>query len=131
MGSTSPTARAIAEMRRLGWMAQVVEKWNPHAKVRQDLFGIIDVLAVDERYCYGIQVTSGSNHAARRTKMSLSTKALVWLRSPHRRLEIWSYSKKKIKRGGVAFKYELRRERLTVESLASDPGAPQGMESEG
>jgi hypothetical protein len=35
----SPTARSLAHLRELGYKARVVEKWNPWAKVRQDLFG--------------------------------------------------------------------------------------------
>ena len=42
----TPTQRTLAECRRRGWTAAVVEKWNPHARIRQDLFGCIDILAV-------------------------------------------------------------------------------------
>lgn len=35
----SPTARSLAHLRELGCRVKVVEKWNPFAKVRQDLFG--------------------------------------------------------------------------------------------
>jgi hypothetical protein len=71
----TPTQRTLAELRRQGYLAAVVEKWNPHAKVRQDLFGIIDVLAVEPRAApwgirtLAVQATSGSNVAARVTKL--------------------------------------------------------------
>ena len=126
MSRTTPTARALEECRKLGMMAETVERWISQTKTRRDLFGVFDILAVDDRYTYGIQVTTGSNHADRRRKISLSPKAVTWLRSPHRKIEVWSYSKKKIKRGGVAFKYELRRENLTAESLALEPGVGVG-----
>jgi hypothetical protein len=35
----SPTQRSLAHLRRLGYQARVVERWNPFARVRQDLFG--------------------------------------------------------------------------------------------
>ena len=41
----SPTQRSLAHLKALGYQARVVEKWNPFAKVRQDLFGG-DVLAL-------------------------------------------------------------------------------------
>ncbi len=44
--SNSPTSRSLAECRKRGWTAQVVEHWNPHAHIRQDLFGVIDIVAL-------------------------------------------------------------------------------------
>jgi hypothetical protein len=41
----SPTARSLAHLKALGYQAKVVEKWNPFAKIRQDLFGA-DILAL-------------------------------------------------------------------------------------
>lgn len=70
---SSPTQRSLKELRERGYpLVQVVEKWNPHARVRQDLYGIIDVLAVNETEIVGVQSTSGSNVAARVTKISES-----------------------------------------------------------
>ena len=42
----SLTAHSLAQLKRLGYSARVVERWNPFAKVRRDLFGIGDVLAM-------------------------------------------------------------------------------------
>ena len=42
----SPTALTLRKLRADGCLAAVVEKWNPHARVRQDLFGFIDIVAV-------------------------------------------------------------------------------------
>lgn len=67
---TSPTQRSLKHLRDLGYpLVQVVERWNPYAKVRQDLFGIIDVLAVSDNSIVAVQTTSGSNVSARITKM--------------------------------------------------------------
>ena len=67
---SSPTQRTLAHLRKAGYpLVQVVEKWNPHAGVRQDLFGIIDVLAVGPGGVLAVQCTSGSNVASRLAKI--------------------------------------------------------------
>jgi len=100
----SPTQRALAELKRDGWLAGVVEHWNPHARIRQDLFGIIDVLAVRGIQTLALQVTSGSNMAARMKKLTGSKAAnrviyAGWI------LEVWAYRKnargRYVKRTGV------------------------------
>jgi hypothetical protein len=72
---TSPTARSLKHLRKLGYpLVQVVERWNMHAKVRVDLFGIIDIVAIDAAgETYGVQATSGDNVASRVTKIAEST----------------------------------------------------------
>lgn len=42
----SPTQRSLALLRSRGYTCAVVERWNPYARIRQDLFGCIDILAV-------------------------------------------------------------------------------------
>ena len=69
----SPTQRTLAHLRKAGYpLAQVVERWNPYARVRQDLFGIIDVLAVGPSGVLGVQCTSSSNVAQRLAKLRAS-----------------------------------------------------------
>jgi hypothetical protein len=70
----SPTARSLEHLRKLGFpLVQVVERWNMHAKVRIDLFGIIDIVAIDlDGETFGIQATSGDNVASRVTKIAES-----------------------------------------------------------
>ena len=66
----SPTQRTLRHLRRAGYpLVQVVERWNPYAKVRLDLFGIIDVVAVGADIV-GVQATSGSNVSARVRKLT-------------------------------------------------------------
>ena len=74
----SPTERSLALLRKQGYEAAVVERWNPHAKLRQDLFGFADIMAVRPGSPpVMLQVTSRTNHAARRSKVldSLSAHA--------------------------------------------------------
>ena len=79
--STSPTQRTLQLCKKAGWTAQVVERWNPFANIRQDLFGVIDVVALDGSRIIGIQTTSGSNVAARLAKIRDTPAAAMWLRS--------------------------------------------------
>lgn len=69
---SSPTQRTLAELKKRGYpLVQVVERWNSFARVRQDLFGIIDVVAVtNEGDTIGIQATSRSNMSARIKKIA-------------------------------------------------------------
>src|SRR5262245_58688352 len=88
----TPTQRALAELRKLGAVVGVCEHWNPFAKRRIDLFNFIDIVALVNCNCIGIQCTSGTNHAARRSKILAEPKALAWLRCGNL-IEVWSFSK--------------------------------------
>lgn len=66
----SPTQRTLKHLRANGYRAAVVEHWNPFAKIRQDLFGVIDVLAVGLGETIGVQCTSGSNVSSRVAKIA-------------------------------------------------------------
>ena len=57
-------------MERQGYLVAIVERWNPFAKVRQDLFGFVDLLAVKEGETLGVQTTSRSNMSARARKIA-------------------------------------------------------------
>lgn len=68
---TSPTQRTLALLRERGCLAAVTEKWNAFAKIRQDLFGIVDVLGIDaEGTTIAVQTTSYSNVSARAKKIA-------------------------------------------------------------
>lgn len=69
---SSPTQRTLAMLKKDGWMPAVVEKWNPHARIRQDLFGIIDVIGVRDGQTIGVQSTSASNMSSRIKKIEAS-----------------------------------------------------------
>lgn len=66
----SPTQRTLAEMRSRGYLCGVVEKWNPHARIRQDLYGFIDVLCVRDGEVVGVQATSLSGVSSRIKKIA-------------------------------------------------------------
>lgn len=91
----SPTQRALAHCKAMGWTAGIVEKWNAFAKIRQDLFGCIDLIVLDGAGGgpIGVQVTSGSNHAARVAKATAEPRLATWLAAPAR-FEVWSFAKR-------------------------------------
>lgn len=86
----SPTERTLAALRKLGFTAQVVERWNPHAKVRQDLFGCIDIVAVNEHGILGVQACVAASLAARCTKSEAEPRLLTWLQGGGR-FEVWAW----------------------------------------
>jgi len=124
--AVSPTQRALAELKRRGWTAQVVERWNQYARVRVDLFGCIDIVAIDPASdrtvpvgpifvrnqgaaIVGIQVTaSAAHHAHRRAKILAEPRMRQWVEAGGR-LELWSWSKKG--KRGKRKRWELRVER--------------------
>tara|TARA_R100000234_G_C4984049_1_gene172373 strand:+ start:516 stop:911 length:396 start_codon:yes stop_codon:yes gene_type:complete len=113
---SSPTQRSLQHCRKNGWIAGVVEKWNQYARIRQDLFGCIDMIVIDdlEQGPLAVQATSGSGHAARRKKSIAEPRLKLWLESPAR-FEIWSWSKKGPK--GKRKLWTLRREPIILAQL--------------
>jgi len=76
----SPTQLTLNLLRKEGCqLVQVVETWNPHARIRQDLFGIIDVLAIRDGETIAVQSTSWDNTSARIRKIADSD-AITFLR---------------------------------------------------
>lgn len=68
--SGSPTQRSKAYLENAGYLVAVVEKWNPHARIRQDLWGFVDLLAIKEGETLGVQTTSRSNMSSRARKIA-------------------------------------------------------------
>lgn len=65
----SPTQRSLAYLRKLGYLADVTERWIPRANIRKDLFGCIDILGLKDGEIIGVQATSRPNVASRITKI--------------------------------------------------------------
>ena len=72
MSGKSPTQRSLEKLRSEGYLCQIVERWNPHVRIRQDLFGIGDILAIRAGETLLVQTTSRGNVAARVTKIQES-----------------------------------------------------------
>lgn len=88
----TPTQRSLAKLRADGWTTAIVEHWNAHARVRQDLFGFIDILALRDGETLAVQATSGSNVAARVAKIAASETAPI-VRKAGWRIEVWGWRK--------------------------------------
>lgn len=127
--TASPAQRTLARLRADGWTAQVVEQWNPHAQIRQDLFGGVDVIAIKlgERP-KAIQATTGAHVAARVAKLRQqeACEALCEAFS----VEVWGWTKYK-----VAVRRRHWRPRIVElsgePSAASKPGGPGGASGRG
>lgn len=89
--STSPTQRTMTAMREAGYTCGVVEKWNMHAKIRQDLFGFIDIVAM-RGDVIGVQATTMENKNARLNKIIAEPRARMWLLAGAR-IQLWSWRK--------------------------------------
>lgn len=113
MAKTSPTQRTLAECRARGYVVQVVEHWNQYAHIRQDLFGVIDLVALTPSGILGIQACAGASHAIRRDKILAEPRAKAWLKAGGR-LAIWSWSKRGPR--GKRKVWALREEALLLRS---------------
>jgi hypothetical protein len=81
-----------------------------HARVRVDLFGVIDLVAVKQGVgIIGIQACAGGSHAARRAKAQAEPRLLEWLLSGGR-FEVWSVAKQGAR--GKRKVWTVRREEL-------------------
>jgi len=78
--TTSPTQRSLKWLRQRGFTAAITEHWNPHARLRQDLFGFVDIVALCSVFgIVAVQTTSGPNMAARISKIRDLPAAKEWL----------------------------------------------------
>ena len=68
----TPTQRSLEALREAGYLPVVVERWNPFAKIRQDLWGWCDILAIRKGEVLAVQVTSTGNVSARVKKIQES-----------------------------------------------------------
>jgi hypothetical protein len=90
----SPTQRTLKKLRDEGWRAAIVEKWNPHARIRQDLFGLLDIVAIRGKETKGVQCTTLSNLSPRIQKFADSDMTGL-LRDAGWLLECWGWRKLK------------------------------------
>lgn len=51
------TQRTLAYLKKQGWIVGMVERWLPRANVRQDLFNLIDIIAIKPGVIWGVQST--------------------------------------------------------------------------
>ena len=90
----TPTQRTLAEIRKLVDHVAIVEKWNSHCRIRQDLFGFADLISFGREDVRLWQVTAGAV-AARVAKIKELDVAKHWTASTHRKLFVVGWRKLK------------------------------------
>ena len=124
MGSKSYTQRTLAWLRQQGLIVDIAERFNTWAGGKHDLFGFIDIVALDLEggKIIGVQSTGPSGHAEHRRKILAEPRAVAWLRSGGR---IWlvSWRKLLVKRGGKARTWQPRKEDIILFDFSGDASA--------
>lgn len=91
---TSPTQRSKKMLTDAGFLVAVTERWNPFAKIRQDLFGFIDILAIADNQTLAVQTTSGANVSNRIAKLKDLVGVRLWLSTPSRSLVVHGWARR-------------------------------------
>ena len=89
---TSPTQLTKKHCAKLDWVVTVAEYWNSFARIRQDLFGFIDLVALTGESIIGIQATTRGNVASRKAKIDALEAAVEWQKSGGI-IEVWGWGK--------------------------------------
>jgi len=93
-----------------------VEWWCPQDRRLYDLFGFADyILLVPARGIVAVQIT-GAGHAEHKRKILACPGAVKWLRC-HGHIDLVSWSKRKVKRGGQQTVWVIRVETITLEDF--------------
>ncbi len=118
----SPTQRTMRYLRNEGLKCAVVEKFIANAGPfgqRKDLFGIIDVIALDPRRgVLGVQ-SCGSSFSEHKRKMieDRAQDCIDWLETPGTALTLMGWRKVKLKRGGKAMVWRPRIHEFSLEDF--------------
>lgn len=115
----SSVQRTLRACREQGRFVEKVEQWLTYGKpkpgmpagTRRDAFGFIDIIAIDTDAIVAIQACT-SGRAEHYRKILDCDYSLPWLEAGGR-IELWSWSKRKVKRCGVAFRWTPKIECIT------------------
>ncbi len=114
--TTSPTTRSLDHLKKRGWTPWVVER-RLGRFVTVDLYGFADICAM-KIGCTPVlvQTTTGSNLAARRTKIYASDLAADALQSGFR-IVLHGWRELKVKRGGKETEWKPIVEEVTLTQI--------------
>jgi hypothetical protein len=87
----TPTQRSLAALRELGYLVEVVEKWNSFTRTRKDLWGWADLLAIRRGEVLAVQVTSEG--VANRVKKVMDSETIARVREAGVRVEVHGWRK--------------------------------------
>lgn len=77
----SPVSRSKAYLQEMGYVVDVCERYNHFSRTRNDLFGFADMVGLAIGHIVAVQTTSGSNAAARVTKIVNEPRSLRWIQA--------------------------------------------------
>src|SRR5262245_20122745 len=108
---SSPTARTLAYLRQLGYLAAVTERFIAQARKKIDLFGIADILAVHprERSVLLVQCTTAA-HVGDRLRRIQARPELPGLLMAGVSVEVWGWKL-------ISGRWRVQRTALDVEGL--------------
>jgi hypothetical protein len=90
----TPTQRTLKHYRDEGFAVAVAEYWHAQARIRRDLFGFIDCVALHPTEgIIALQCCAGASHSARRAKLLSEPNVEAWLRAGGR-VQVVSWAKR-------------------------------------
>ena len=114
----SPTQRTLKYLRGKGYTVEITEHWNFYGRVRKDLYGFVDAMALRDGLtgALGVQTTTQSNMSARVKKIltECQENAVLWLRTGNR-IVVHGWAKKGKK--GKRKLWELKKRLITLEDF--------------
>jgi hypothetical protein len=122
MAGLSPTQRTLKYLKDEGYRCGIVERWIQAIRKRQDLFNIIDIIALDpDKGVIGVQST-GQDFAGHYRKLTeeKAAETRMWLETPGTSLMLIGWRKLKLKRGGKAMRWTPRIQEITLEDLTHE-----------
>jgi len=111
MAGLSPTQRTLKAMREHGRICGIVEKFNRFGGdfgIRQDLFGFIDIIAIDPVDGIIAIQSCGQSFKQHCDKLTEERNEAVYEWLKHAKCELWGWRKVKLKRGGKAIRWKPR-----------------------
>ena len=87
----SPTQRSLKYLRDEGYLVAIVEHWQPFARIRKDLWGWADLLAIKRGEVLAVQVTSEG--VANRVAKVTASETLGRVREAGIRVEVHGWRK--------------------------------------
>jgi hypothetical protein len=91
MAKQSPTQRSLEYLREQGYLVAIVEHWNPFARIRQDLWGWCDLLAIKKDEVLAVQVTASA--VSERIKKIQASETVSHVRDAGIRIEVHGWRK--------------------------------------
>lgn len=107
----SPTQRTLKAMREQGRLCGIVEKFQQYGGkfgVRQDLFGFIDIIAIDPTEGIIAIQSCGQDYSGHVKKLTEERNESVFEWLKHAPCELWAWRKVKLKKGSKAMRWKPR-----------------------